>query len=180
MPTAKHSSGLRAVKAPCIQPCGQHSAFGGIEAFVSPQREVKSTPSIHQTYQVCHLNVLNSFTAWSPPGRLAQCQRLKGYVPGVVAEDVEIHGQALEQEQLLMEEEKGSLLRGRLRTRRQTADPPIISNHLPIRISTTTNHGGARLPYPRHSRATQVKRRVHRARVGATQLWKIAGPTSSA
>lgn len=118
--------------------------------------------------------------AWSPAGRLAQCQRLKGHVPGVVVEDVEMHGQALDQEQLLMGEEKGSLLRGRLPMRQQTANPPIISNHLPIRISTTTSHGRTRLPSPRRSRVMQAECRTRRARLGATQPWKIAGPTSSA
>lgn len=132
------------------------------------------------THPPFHLDVLDSVAAWSPSGRLAQCQRLKDYVPGVVAEGEEMHGQALDQEQLLMEEKKGSLLRGRLPMRRRPANLPIISKHLPVRICTTANHGGTRLPFPRHSRATQANSRVRRARVGATLPWKIAGPTSSA
>lgn len=121
------------------------------------------------TDRVTHLDVLASAAAWSPPGRLAQCRRLKGHVPGVLAEDVEIHGQALGQDQLLLEEGKGSLLRGRLPTRRQPANPPIITNHLQIRISTTKTHGGIRLPYPRRSRVTQAKCQIYRAIVGAIQ-----------
>ena len=53
-------------------------------------------------------------TLLPPRGHLLECQRLKGHDPGWVAQRVELHGQELDQEQLPMEEERGSLLRGRL------------------------------------------------------------------
>lgn len=153
-------------------------------AASKPSSLRNAKPNQHHGYinvhRVYYLDVLNSAAAWSLCGRLAQCRRLQGHVPGAEVELVETHGQPLDQEQLLLEEEEGSLSRGRLQMRRPITHPPIISNHLPIRISTTTNHGGTRLPWPRPSRVTQAKCRVLRARVGATQLWKIAGPTSSA
>ena len=127
-----------------------------------------------------HLDVLDSAVAGPPSGRLAQCQRLKGHVPGVVAELVEMHGQALDQEQLPQEEEKGSRFKGRQPTRPRTANPRITSNLLPVRIYSTTNQGRTRPPFPRRSRVTQVEHQMRRTRAGATRPWKIVGPTSSA
>ena len=128
--------------------------------------------------------LLGSAAVWSSPGPLAPCQRLQGHDPGVVVEGVEMQGQALDQEQLSMEEGRGRLVsRERLQARpmrRQTANPPIISSHRPVRIYTTINHGGTRPPFPRRSRVTLARLRIPRARVGATQLWKTAETTSSA
>ena len=88
----------------------------------------------------------------------------------MLAEDVGLHGQALDQEQLLMGEEKGLLLRERLPMRRHSANPLIIiSNLLLVRIPTTTSHRGIRLPLLRRSTVMQAGRRIHQARVGATQ-----------
>ena len=83
----------------------RHTAFGDITTFCPFTREVPSTPPfIHQSF---HLDVLGFATVSSSLGRLAECQRLKGHVRGAVAEGVEMHEQAFEREQPLMEEEKG-------------------------------------------------------------------------
>ena len=89
------------------------SAAFRYKAFVSPQREVIYNQHLN-THRRFHLHVLDSVTGWSPSGRLVQCQRLKDHGPEVVAGGVEIQGQVSDQEQLLKEEKKGSLLRGRL------------------------------------------------------------------
>lgn len=130
-------------------------------------------------HQISHIDVLDTAAEWPSPGRRAQCQRLKGLVPGAVAEDVEVHGQALDQEQLLMEAEKGSWSRRCRPARRQPGRRPIISKRLPIRILTTTIHGRTRLPFPRPSTVTQANCRARRATFGAIQPWKMAGPTSN-
>ena len=158
----------------------RHTAFGDITIFCPFTREVRSTlPFIH-LYQNFHLDVLGFATVSSSLGRLAECQRLKGHVPGAVAEGVEMHERAFEREQPLMEGEKDQPSRDCLPMRRRCASPLINSNHLPIRVCTTTNRGGIHLPTPQPFRVMRAKYRIRRARAGVTQPWKMVGPTSSA
>ena len=97
------------LKAPCVRAlalprhtnASKHSSLRDVK-YIQHLRVINTHP-------VFHLDVLDFDTTWSPPGRLAQCQRRKGHVPGVVAEHVEMDGQASDQEQLLMEQEKGNL-----------------------------------------------------------------------
>ena len=157
------------------------SAFGGIKAFVFyTYPESLSNRCFINTWRVFASDVLDSTATCSPPGRLALCRPPKRHVPGVVAEDVETHGPAFDQERLPIEEERGSPLRGRRLMRRQIANPPITSNHPQIRRPFTTKHGEIHHPFPQRSRTPQKNPRIHRARVGATRPWRTAGPTSSA
>lgn len=104
------SSEFRAVHfsaAPAMPRHTKDSASGDIR--VSRTQKYSQHRHFIHTHRVFHLDVLGSVAAWSPSGRLAQCQRLKGHVPGVVAEDVEMHEQPLGHEQLSVGEEKDCL-----------------------------------------------------------------------
>ena len=158
----------------------RHTAFGDITTVCLTARMYDQHRGLIHIYLSFHLDVLDFAAASSSPGRLAECQRLKGHVPGAVAECVEMHEQAFEREQPLMEEEKDKQSRDLLPTRRICARPLIISNHLLIRACTTTNRGGIHLPFPRHLRVMQARYQIRRARAGVSQLWKMVGPTSSA